>query len=193
MPENSLLRDAQPEDAEVVSILLVQAMGSLASSFTSGADYSEQIALFRKFFKEKHNQYSYQNTIVCIKNDKVIGSVNGYDGSLLKTLRTDFSNYIHDKYGFVFPNDSDETCPGEFYVDCVSVLNEFQGKGVGSSLINAMTERAKSKEISKIGLLVDTSNEKAFTLYQKLGFEIVEKKFFINYFYFHMQKDLNLL
>lgn len=190
MPENFLLRASRPEDAEVVSLLLVEAMGDLASSFTSGADYSEQVALFRKFFTEKNNQYSYQNTVVCVSYDKVIGSANGYDGSLLKTLRADFSSYIHDKYRFVFPNDSDETGPGEFYIDCISVLKEFRRQGVGSCLINTMIEKAKSIGKDKIGLLVDIDNTNALELYRKLGFEIVEKKFFINDSFFHMQRNI---
>ncbi|MBP7506626.1 MAG: GNAT family N-acetyltransferase [Prolixibacteraceae bacterium] len=193
MPENSRIRDAQPEDAELVSLLLVEAMGDLVPSFTSGANSSDQVALFKRFFTKKNNQYSYENTVVYEDNGEILGSANGYKGDLLKSLRTDFIKYLKDKFGFVFPDNSDETGPGEFYIDCLCVFNEFRNQGIGSSLINAMIKRAKSLNIDKIGLLVDISNTNALKLYQNLGFEIVEKKFFINDFYYHMQKEITSL
>lgn len=192
MSENSLFRAARPDDAGLVSLLLVEAMGNLASSFTSGAAYSDQVTLFNYFFKRKNNQYSYENTIVFEDNGKILGSVNGYDGALLKSLRADFIEHIKDNFGFLFPDDSDETGHGEFYIDCLCVFKEYQRQGIGSILVNAMTDKAKSLNINKIGLLVDTDNVNALNLYKKLGFEIVELKHFISDSYYHMQKDITL-
>ena len=55
----------------------------------------------------------------------------------------------------------------------VTVLKDHWGKGIGSSLIEAMLDWAKSTEIiRKINLNVQANNEAAIALYKKYGFEI---------------------
>lgn len=184
------IRVSEPSDKQYVSELLVQAMGSLASFFTSGSDYLEQISLFGKFFTKKNNQYSFENTIVFEEDGIIKGSSNGYDGSKLSELRKEFFSYIKKKYNVIFPSSLDETQEGEFYIDCVSVFDEYQRKGIGKQLIMSMLEKGRAMGFKKAGLLVDKDNINAISLYKKIGFKFIEEKIFMNEIYCHMQIDI---
>lgn len=56
------------------------------------------------------------------------------------------------------------------YVTMIGVLPEFQGKGVGSKLIDNCIEKCKLLNMEKIRLEVLNSNEKAITFYKIKGF-----------------------
>jgi ribosomal protein S18 acetylase RimI-like enzyme len=187
MNKNPFIRNAEFRDALYVAPLLVQAMGDLATFFTSNAGKAEEINLFETFFSQKGNQYSFENTMVFEMNGEVLGSSNGYDGGKLKELREPFINYIKTKYNIQFPVNDEETEPGEFYIDCVSVSPDEQGKGIGTQLLMAMIERGKQLNFKKIGLIVDVYNPEAKRLYVNLGFEKIKEKSFTGKRYEHLQ------
>ena len=65
---------------------------------------------------------------------------------------------------------------GEFYIDAVAVDPNFQGKGIGKSLILTVAEKARTLGFKKLGLLVSTNNNDAKRLYEKIGFKTVGYK-----------------
>ena len=69
----------------------------------------------------------------------------------------------------------------EFYIDNIAVYRHHRNKGVGSAIINALTDEAKRREGKFISLEVRVSN-KAVDLYQRLGFveEGRRKNFYTN-------------
>lgn len=56
------------------------------------------------------------------------------------------------------------------YIDTLSVSSKAQGKGVGTSLIKAVLQKAKKDGHTHVGLLVEMENAKAKKLYYRLGF-----------------------
>ena len=54
----------------------------------------------------------------------------------------------------------------------ISVQKEYWGLGVGRNLMNMALEWSRHKGIEKISLTVDSSNFRAVSLYQSLGFEV---------------------
>ena len=52
----------------------------------------------------------------------------------------------------------------------VGVLSEHRGKGVGSALVRAAIVMAKAAGLTRIELTVREHNERAITLYERLGF-----------------------
>ncbi len=65
-------------------------------------------------------------------------------------------------------------------IGLISVDENAQGKGIGRKLINAVVAKAQEKQISRI--LVDTqvSNEQACNFYLKTGFEVYFKEYIVN-------------
>lgn len=58
----------------------------------------------------------------------------------------------------------------------VAVKKEFWSKGIGKSLLEACIEWSKENKLLKLILEVDSDNERAYSLYKKLGFNIEGKK-----------------
>lgn len=67
-----------------------------------------------------------------------------------------------------------KTKKNELYIEGIAV-NEFaRGKGIGTELIEAMTEFAKNKGYKNLTLQVIDTNPRANELYKKLGFSIIK-------------------
>lgn len=181
-----MIRQAEPADAEQVVPLIIQAMGHLAVKFAN-SDKPEVITrLFTHFFKEKANQYSYQNTLVYLADNEILGAINAYDGAKLQSLKSPFLVYLSENHGLIDFKSENEAESDEFYLDTISVNAKAQGKGIGKALINAGIDWAKKLGHVKTGLLVEPENIKALKLYQHKGFEIENEKEFMGGKYYHM-------
>ncbi len=181
-----MIRKAVKEDAAQIAILIVAAMGNLAQQFRASAKQDEVLALFEYFIGLKDNQYSFENTLVYVSADKVVGAVNGYDGGILEELRKPFLTYINKNYHedpFILENESEV---GEFYLDTLSVHPVYQGKGIGKALLKAAIDWAKVLGHQKIGLLVDFANPAAKRLYLKVGFIETDIKNLLGQKYDHL-------
>lgn len=56
------------------------------------------------------------------------------------------------------------------------VTEEFRGKGIATKLLKEGTRWAKEVGITRLSINIMKHNEKAFSLYQKLGFEVEGEK-----------------
>ncbi|PWS28669.1 GNAT family N-acetyltransferase [Pedobacter yonginense] len=185
-----MIRRAEPKDYKTVVPLIIQAMGELANKFSNTSNSVQTIALFEYFFKQKDNQYSFENTLVYEENGKVLGSLNAYDGAKLLKLRQNFFDYLFIHNGVENLTPEAETESGEFYLDTISVHHKAQGKGIGKQLIDAGIDWAIQLGHKKVGLLVETNNNRALKLYQDKNFEIQHTKKFFGGLYYHMVYNL---
>jgi len=161
-------------------------MGDLADKFVKTS--SNKIPLFEHFAGLKNNQYSYENMLVW-DDDGIQGMINCYNGADLVALRAPFLEYISSTYNVVIQPE-DETQAGEYYIDCLAVYPEHQGKGIGKKLIIGLANFAKAKGYNKLGLLVKKDNTAALRLYINLNFEVVDDRIFMGDDYHHLQLDL---
>lgn len=184
------IRSAQAIDYKYAAPLIIQAMEDLACFFTQSQDPALALPLFEFFFQQTHNQYSYQNTLIYQIDQQVAGTLTAYDGATLSELRQPFLSYIEQKYQVIDFHPEDETEAGEFYIDTIGVSPSFQGKGIGSKLIEACIEKAAGLAHKRVGLLVDLENPKAKKLYVRLGFQSKGIKEFMGGKYEHMQFEI---
>jgi ribosomal protein S18 acetylase RimI-like enzyme len=181
-----MIRNASANDAPQLARLIMLAMGSLAGKFVINP--LDTFPLFEHFARLKQNQYSYENILVW-DDGGIQGMISGYDGAHLKMLREPFLEYIRSAYGLVIQPE-DETQPGEYYIDCLAVFPENQGKGIGKKLIAGLADYAVALGHTKMGLLVNHSNKVAAKFYGDLGFYVAEERFFMGDVYHHLQISL---
>ncbi|RZL36386.1 MAG: GNAT family N-acetyltransferase, partial [Pedobacter sp.] len=166
-----MIRKASTADADEIVDLMMLAMGDLPYKFAASADKLIAFELLKQFVLTDGNQYSLNNTFVYELDEKVVGSINAYDGGAIEQLREPFFNYIRKTYHHgVFDMDV-ESEAGEYYIDTLAVNPSYQGKGIGKDLIKYVIDHAENIGFKKIGLLV--SNPDAKRLYEKLDFKKV--------------------
>ena len=88
-------------------------------------------------------------------------------------------------------NPQDETQAGEIYIDTIAVSPDFQGKGIGSKILDFLIEEIAIKQNQTLGLLVDFDNPSAKKLYEKKGFVVVGEKTLMSEHHEHMQYNQN--
>lgn len=170
-----MIRKAKPKDAKAVAKLMMLAMKDIVYQFTGTNSEEKAMQFLEHLIGKKATQYSYENCWVVENNTKVIAVANVYNGAKLQQLRMPVAEAIQLLFGKEFHSE-DETRSGEFYIDCVGVHPDYQGKGIGSKLFQFLIEEYVCKRNQTLGLLVDQDNPNARKLYLKLGFKIVGER-----------------
>jgi ribosomal protein S18 acetylase RimI-like enzyme len=80
---------------------------------------------------------------------------------------------FENKYETVWYNRQDETLrpSGTWTIECVAVVEQFRGLGIGKDLLKNIIQHARDREIESLGISVTPGNEIAENLYLSVGFE----------------------
>ena len=62
----------------------------------------------------------------------------------------------------------------EYFINTVAVLPDFQGQGIGTHLLMYAEEKAKAERLRKCALSVEIDNNRARSLYERLGYRVVK-------------------
>lgn len=188
-----LIRVAKREDSPYIAKAILIALGMDLDNLERESIWGDKsFILFQNLAEREDSQYSYKNTLICEIGKSVAGVLVAYDGAKLIQLREALYDEIY-KMGLREPIGlTDETEPGEFYIDSLAVFDEYRGRGIATRLIEAAKVKALSLNIEKLGLLVDKENPNAAKLYAKLDFKYIEDKLFLGHKMEHMQKQINI-
>jgi RimJ/RimL family protein N-acetyltransferase len=141
-----LVRRAEKADASEILLLLNKAGGE-SENLSYGENQLDISLAQEEEYIEKHNQSSNSLLIVAVYNDKIVGILNFSGGSRERIAHC-----------------------GMFGM---SVLKDYWGIGIGTSLLDFMLDWAEETEvIKKIELQVKIDNKRAIELYKKMGFSI---------------------
>ena len=186
-----IIRQATIEDSAFIAQAILLAIGMNLDNLEEESNWGDDsLILFENLAKRGDSQYSYKNTLVCEVAGEIAGVLIAYDGAMLSPLREALFNEIERMNLVSVTGLGDETEPGEYYIDSLTVFEEFRCKGVATNLINRVVEEARKRNIQKVGLLVDKENPNAAKLYTKLGFKYVKDKMFLGHEMEHLQKDV---
>jgi len=169
------IRKATDEDSNIIASLIMLAMDDIIYSFIGEVSYEKAFHFLNRLIREKSNQYSYENCWVAEAENQLVAAAIVYDGARLKELRNPVAILLREIFNRDF-NPEDETQEGEYYIDCVGVDSNYQGKGIGSQVFQFIINEFVLQQNKTLGLLVDKKNPKAKQLYLKLGFEVVGEK-----------------
>jgi len=114
--------------------------------------------------------YSWRNSTIALYDGVPAGLMVAYEGARYRRMRDITFPMIRIYVGDDYESKDDETCAGEFYLDSLSVLPEFQRRGIASALIQEMFRLRDEAGIPLATILVDPENETAYSLYTKNGF-----------------------
>lgn len=181
-----LIRKANPGESEIITFHLMLAMEDIVYQFIGEKSSEKALRFLNSLTLEKGNQYSYENCWVAVSENEIVAVALVYDGARLKELREPVAGRVKSMFNRAF-NPEDETQAGEYYIDCVGVNPNRQGKGIGTELFRFLIDEYVVNRNETLGLLVDKDNPNAKKLYLKLGFEIVGEKTLVGKEMEHLQ------
>lgn len=181
-----LVRKAKKEEYPIIANYIFLAMEEIMYHFIGETHKEKAVQLLGSLIQEPNNQYSYENCWIAVDDKEIVAAALVYDGAKLNELRAPVAHKITTMFNSNF-NPEDETEAGEYYIDCVGVNPDKQGRGIGSIMLKFLIDEYVHKQKETLGLLVDKENPNAQRLYLKLGFEIVGDKFFAGKKLNHLQ------
>ena len=143
------IRQAQPQDAQAVVPLIIDAIGDIANRLT-GEHVPEAIEReLAVLFKREDNRHSYLNTFVAVEDEKILGILVSYNGEEVLALDANLVNWLAAKNAPNITIDK-EAHEDEYYVDTICVTPEARGKGIGTLLLQFAVDQTKEHGFSKI-------------------------------------------
>ena len=139
------IREIEAEDYKELLDFMKKVKGE--TNFLLG--YPDEIKLSYEDEKEhikKVKTSETSNYFVVMKNNKMIGCI-GFNGNTARKMK---------HYGTIG----------------ISVLKEYWGRGIATTLLEKLISWSKEKGIKKINLDVFENNERAIKLYEKFGFKL---------------------
>jgi len=181
-----LIRKAKREESKIIANYIFLAMEEIAYQFIGENSAELALQFISSLIEETNNQYSYENCWLVESENEIVAAALVYDGSKLNELREPVARKINNMFNRTF-NPEDETQAGEYYIDCVGVNPNQQGKGIGSKVFQFLIDEYVYRRNETLGLLVDKGNPNAKRLYLKLGFEVVGEKKLVGKSLEHLQ------
>ncbi|HEV7333718.1 MAG TPA: GNAT family N-acetyltransferase [Flavisolibacter sp.] len=181
-----MIRKGTREDSEAITNCLLQAMNEIVYSLIGEQDSGKAKEFMQHFVERKANQYSYQNCWVVEVNQEIVAAVNVYNGADLHRLREPVLAYLRSCFKrTLIPED--ETGAGEYYIDSLGVIPDYQGIGIGSQVLQFLIDKYVTENGKTLGLLVDEENVQAKRLYLRLGFTFAGEKTLLEKRMIHLQ------
>ncbi|MCT4794243.1 GNAT family N-acetyltransferase [Exiguobacterium alkaliphilum] len=162
------IRQAKPADATNVAPLVYAAIHDIAYSLTGTKQKEQVLERLAMWIGRPANRLSYENIWVAESEGTIAGIIIAYAGMDARKLDEPIRQWLMEA-GETGELDV-ETEGDVFYIDSVAVDSQFGGRGIGTKLINSVTQHARSKHIPVVTLNVDQTNPAAARLYERLGF-----------------------
>lgn len=188
-----MIRFATKEDRKAIAPLILVILKDMELPLLEMVPEETILSILSEAVKDPIYRYGYQRGLVYEKDGEVAGVAFGYsaeeepiiDEPLKKILKE--HGLDSDIQLFIDP----ETLPGEWYLDSISVSEQYRGLGIGSKLLDALPEIARREGKNLIGLSVDKENPEAKKLYSRKGFVDVAERTISGHLYDHMQKKIS--
>lgn len=178
---NVKVRRGRPEDARHFAELVV-----LTSPMLFPALFGSTVKnLMKNIFKHKRHYFSFDHSYFAEVDGKMAGMAQLHKRMPVRKERTRLSllllkymnwrlpakiaNLLKSERGMWFATGKD--C----YLSSVAVYPEFRGQGIGTKLLEAVEDEARSIGKKRIVLKADTHNQRAINLYERLGYRIEQR------------------
>ncbi len=184
-----MIKQAQKNNISNISTLILDAIHNIANTLTGEDEKSNILETLDKYISMEINRLSYTNIWLFEIENQTVGLILAYNSNDVKKLDKPILEHLKSKN--IFLDSFDKECfEDEFYIDTVSVNENFQGKGIAKELFVFIEKKAKELGFEKVSLLVDFQNPKALALYEKIGFKKNTVLEVSNHQYHHMIKML---
>lgn len=184
-----LIRTAQKKDAAQIVPLFKIILHEMELPALKIIPEKKLDQLIQYAFESDDLRFNIGKTLVAEIDGKVAGFAFGYSDELEEKVNNVWQKAVSlsDLPESTELFSDDETLPNEWYLDSIAVSPAFQGKGVGTKLLDSLPEVASKSGNTCIGLSVDFANPLAEKLYRRVGYQKVATTVISQHQYHHMQ------
>ncbi|MBC1489726.1 GNAT family N-acetyltransferase [Listeria sp. FSL L7-1485] len=185
-----MIRQAKKTDAPKIAPLLLIIWKDMELPILETEKEEVIVQALIEAIQTETYRYSYRHLHVYEKEDDIAGVLAGYPGKLEPEIDAPWNN-IAKKHGITFKEPifkDKETFAGEWYLDSIVTNKKYRGFGVGTALLNKLTEIAAKDGEKVVGLNCDKGNPHAKRLYERIGFHVTGEIVLSGHLYEHMQK-----
>lgn len=184
------IRKATIADSEIIARCVLAAIDLLDIDEDVPTEMQDSVSDLIKSANDDSRLYCYQHSYIAECNGKAIGCLIAYNGDNYAQLRKNTFDRLYEKSGLDLRNNPMETMPGEFYLDCMAIHNDYRGNGIGHQLMSFAIEQGKTQGIKTFTLLVEKSHTRLKEYYSQLGFEPVDEMFAFGNNYVKMKMEI---
>lgn len=165
-----MIKKANKQNIENISKLIYDAIHEVANSLTGENEEHKILKTLENYIQMDVCRLSYNNIYTYEIDNKNVAILLAYNSNDVEKLDKPMIEHLKTKN--IFLKSFDKECfDDEFYIDTVSVLEDYQGQGIAKELFAFAQQKAREQGFKKLSLLVDLENKKAKALYEKLGFK----------------------
>jgi ribosomal protein S18 acetylase RimI-like enzyme len=175
---------ASLEDSARATQLIYETMGTFGDAALGLGDKALALRAIEYFYTKKGNRFSWQMTWLAKIRNQSAGILVAFPGVQYLRRNLAIGGQLWKVYGFLggmklirnsmITLNSKETKKDEFYISHIAVDPKYRRQGIALELMAWAESLAKQNGFTKCSLVVDIDNTPAFTLYQSLGFQVVE-------------------
>ena len=129
--------------------------------------------------------FSYKNCVVAERDGEVIGLLLGFPIEVEQEASDGPVDPVLEPYSLEIS--------GSFYICGLAVLPEFRGQGLGGRMLDIAREQARKRALDTLSLLVFEQNRGALRLYEREGFEVVDRARVVPHELIHYTGDVLLM
>ena len=183
MPE-ILIRPAVPADVRVAGHLLYMTLGPVTDYLFGNGRPNRAEEVLGQLYTLPRNRFSYQHADVAQVGGQVAGLLLSYPGALamqldLQTARPllarcslgGIMRFLAKAWPLPMIRETERE---QYYVSHLAVLPAYQGQGLGRRLLAHAESRARVAGLGQCSLTVGIDNERAYSLYEKVGYRSVQ-------------------
>jgi len=178
MKEFIKIRPAQPDDAEVASVLLYSAYNHRQVTYPLLEEHENRFTeRLQAFFRMDGNRFSYQYIQVAERHSAVVGLVLSFGGRDEERLNA--------ATGWKLEREAQDD---EWYIDGVAVFTNWGRQGIGTRLLQTAEQQGGQHHYPKLALNVAQENKQALSLYKRLHYVATRETFLYQHSYVRMVK-----
>ncbi|MGK0552832.1 GNAT family N-acetyltransferase [Enterococcus faecalis] len=188
-----MIRLATKEDGAAIAALVLVILKDMELPLLKEVPEATVLSILSQAVADPNYRYGYRRGLVYEVNGQVAGIAFGYPAEAEATIDQPLTTVLkaHGLSEELKLFDEQETLPDEWYLDSISVAENYRGLGIGSKLLTELPKLARKDGKKVIGLNVDAANPDARRLYERHGFKEVGQLTISAHLYDHMQKQLD--
>jgi len=170
-----ICRPAQKEDCSTVAEMInIASSGLVEFMFHDLVPGMTPVQMITFSLAEDKNHYTYGNSIVAELNGKIVGMIFSYFSGF-QQLSEEIRSFVPKERLDCVVEIYTKSVVDSLYIDALCVDKKYRCVGIGTELLNAARERAVEEGFKSLSLIVLADNKRAYKLYRKFGFVIVDK------------------